>query len=163
MDEALVLYKGWSSLKQYMPTKHVRRGLKVWIRADAVSGFVSHVQVHVGKDGSAEMGLGAQVIKKLTRTYVKKKYHVICDFFLSVNLSTVMALLACLQLEPSELTDYLCMAGQQANHSMLYILSTNTSSIIERKMNNGKKKTFPCHRIITSYNRYMGAWIRMIN
>uniref|UniRef100_A0A1X7UDC3 PiggyBac transposable element-derived protein domain-containing protein n=1 Tax=Amphimedon queenslandica TaxID=400682 RepID=A0A1X7UDC3_AMPQE len=87
MDEALVLYKGWSSLKQYMPTKPVRRGLKVWIRADAVSSYVSQFQVHVGKDGSAEMGLGAQVIKKLTRTYVKKKYHVFCDFFLSVNLS----------------------------------------------------------------------------
>ena len=87
IDEAMVPYKGRSSLKQYLPKKPVRRGLKVWMRADGVTGYVSQFQVYVGKEGSAETGLGARVVKDLTSTLVKKNYHVFCDnFFTSVNL-----------------------------------------------------------------------------
>ena len=45
IDEAMVPYKGRSSLKQYMPKKTVRRGLKVWMRPDAVTGYISQFQV----------------------------------------------------------------------------------------------------------------------
>ena len=50
IDEAMVPYKGRSSLKQYMPKKPVRRGLKVWMRADSNNGYVSQFQVYVGKE-----------------------------------------------------------------------------------------------------------------
>ena len=87
IDEAMVPYKGRSSLKQYMPMKPVRRGLKVWMRADAVTGYISQFQVYVGKEVSTEMELGARVVKDLTRTLVNKNYHVFCDnFFTSVQL-----------------------------------------------------------------------------
>ena len=67
IDEAMVPYKGRSSLKQYMPKKPVRRGLKVWMRADSNNGYVSQFQVYVGKETSAEIGLGARVVKDLTQ------------------------------------------------------------------------------------------------
>lgn len=34
IDESMIIFKGCSSLKQYMPMKPVKRGIKVWIRAD---------------------------------------------------------------------------------------------------------------------------------
>ena len=37
IDEAMVPYKGRSTMKQYMPKKLVRRGLKVWMRADSAN------------------------------------------------------------------------------------------------------------------------------
>ena len=64
IDEAMVPYKGRSTLKQYMPKKPVRRGLKVWMRADSANGYVSQFQVYVGKDTSTEKGLGASGIAR---------------------------------------------------------------------------------------------------
>ena len=87
IDEAMVPYKGRSSLKQYMPKKPVRRGLKVWMRSDSTSGYISQFQVYVGKEVSSETGLGARVIKDLTTTLHQKHHIVFCDnFFTSIKL-----------------------------------------------------------------------------
>ena len=49
IDEAMIPFKGRSSLKQYMPLKPVKRGIKVWARADASNGYISAFQVYTGK------------------------------------------------------------------------------------------------------------------
>ena len=36
IDEAMTAFKGRSSMKQYLPKKPVKRGFKVWVRADAM-------------------------------------------------------------------------------------------------------------------------------
>ena len=46
IHEAMVPYKGRSSLKQYMPQKPIKRGFKVWVRADSTNGYVSQFQVY---------------------------------------------------------------------------------------------------------------------
>ena len=61
VDEAMIPFKGRSSLKQYMPLKPVRRGIKVWARADSSNGYVSAFQIYTGKQGGT--GLGAKVVK----------------------------------------------------------------------------------------------------
>ena len=88
IDEAMVPYKGRSSLKQYMPKKPLRRGLKVWMRADSITGYIAQFQVYVGRETSAERGLGARrVVKDLTKNLEDKNYHIFCDnFFSSVSL-----------------------------------------------------------------------------
>ena len=35
VDEAMIKYKGRTSLKQYMPMKPIKRGIKMWCRADS--------------------------------------------------------------------------------------------------------------------------------
>ena len=35
IDEAMIPFKGRSSMKQYMPKKPIKRGFKIWVRADA--------------------------------------------------------------------------------------------------------------------------------
>lgn len=88
VDEAMVKFKGHSSIKQYMPKKPIKRGFKVWVRADAVNGYVSQLEVYMGKVGeTAEKGLGKHVVEKLTRHLVGNHHKVYCDnFFTSIPL-----------------------------------------------------------------------------
>ena len=83
VDEAMVPYKGRSSLKQYMPKKPVKRGLKVWVRADSVTGYISRYQVYTGKEKSSEKGLGSRVVKELTADLHHRYHHIFCDNFFS--------------------------------------------------------------------------------
>ena len=67
IDEAMVAFKGRSTMKQYLPKKPVKRGFKVWVRADAVSGYVSEFDIYTGKVvGEGEFGLGGNGVKRLT-------------------------------------------------------------------------------------------------
>ena len=88
IDEAMIPFKGRSSLKQYLPKKPVKRGFKVWVRADSVNGYVCDFQVYTGKDGeNAEKDLGPKVVKKLSEQLAGGNYHIYFDnFFSSVKL-----------------------------------------------------------------------------
>ena len=88
IDEAMIKFKGRSSMKQYMPKKPTKRGFKVWVRADSVNGYVCQYEVYTGKQGSTkEVGLGGNVVVRLTRDLVGRSYHVFVDnFFSSIDL-----------------------------------------------------------------------------
>ena len=87
INEAMVGFKGRSCIKQYRPKKPIKRGFKIWVRAD--SHNVSQFECYTGKKGTtSEVGLGGSVVKRLTRDHlVGKGYHIFMDsFFSSVNL-----------------------------------------------------------------------------
>ena len=89
IDEAMIPFQGRSTLKQYLPMKPVKRGIKVWVRADSHNGYFSQFEVYTGKGSviSPELGLGGSVVKQLTRPLVGKYPHIFCDnFFTSANL-----------------------------------------------------------------------------
>ena len=87
IDEAMVPFKGRSSLKQYVPLKPVRRGFKIWVRADSTNGYVSDFSVYTGKEGAVEKDLGGKVVKKLVEPLAGGHYHVFFDnYFSSVKL-----------------------------------------------------------------------------
>ncbi len=90
IDEGMIPFKGRSSMKQYMPKKPTKRGFKAWVRADSVKGYVCEAEIYTGKqDGEPEIGLGGNVVKRLTRNLIGKWYHVYCDnFFTSLPLFT---------------------------------------------------------------------------
>ena len=84
IDEAMIAFKGRSSMKQYMPQKPTKRGFKVWVRADSKSGYVCQMECYTGRQGStAEVGLGGNVVTRLTRDLVGKQYAVYMDNFFS--------------------------------------------------------------------------------
>lgn len=87
IDESMIRFKGRSYLKQYMPNKPIKRGYKVWIRADK-SGYACQFQIYVGKVGQlSEKNLGCRVVEDLTRTLVGKGHRVYFDnFFNSIDL-----------------------------------------------------------------------------
>ena len=43
VDEAMIRFQGRSTLKQYMPMKPIKRGIKVWVLADE-NGFFSRFE-----------------------------------------------------------------------------------------------------------------------
>ena len=74
IDEPMIPFKRRLSVKQYMPLKPVKRGIKVWECADASNGFVCDIDVYTGiqRDGNPEQGLRYRVVHNLTRTLVGK-------------------------------------------------------------------------------------------
>ena len=84
----MIPFKGRSALKQYLPMKPIKRGFKVWVRADSINGYVCDFEVYTGKDGeNVETNLGPKVVKKLSRALIGGNYHVYFDnFFSSVKL-----------------------------------------------------------------------------
>ena len=88
IDEAMIAFKGRSLMKQYLPKKPIKRGFKVWVRADSHNGYISQFECYTGKKGdTAEAGLGGNVVIRLTRDLVGKNYHLYMDnFFSSVSL-----------------------------------------------------------------------------
>ena len=93
VDEAMIPFQGRSTLKQYLPMKPVKRGIKVWVRADSHNGYFSQFDVYRGKGSntSPELGLGGSVVKQLTRPLVGKYHHVFMDnFFTSPALFDVL-------------------------------------------------------------------------
>jgi len=93
VDEAMIPFKGQSSLKQYMPKKPVKRGFKVWVRVDSLNGYICEFMVYVGKEGGrTEVGLGQKVVERLTRVVVGGHYHIYFDnFFTDVELEHLLA------------------------------------------------------------------------
>ena len=83
IDEAMIKYKGRSALKQYLPLKPIKRGFKVWVRADSINGYMCDFEVYTGKDGSPEQHLRSKVVKKLSRPLVGGRYHLYFDNFFS--------------------------------------------------------------------------------
>ena len=80
------MYAGRSSFKQYLPMKPTKRGFKVWVRADAVNGYISEFEVYTGKGSGIaceELGLGENVVMSLTKHLQHKGYHIYCDNFFS--------------------------------------------------------------------------------
>ena len=86
IDEAMIPFQGRSAIKQYLPMKPIKRGLKVWVRADSHHGYFSEFSVYEGQSESAassQDGLGMRVVKSLTRHLVGKFHHIYFDNFFS--------------------------------------------------------------------------------
>ncbi|CAG5035758.1 unnamed protein product [Parnassius apollo] len=93
IDEAMIRFKGVSSLKQYMPAKPIEREFKVWVHADSSTGYVYEFQIYTGKNknNTPELGLGDNVVKSLTKTLIDEKVqaHVAFDNFCLISFDAV--------------------------------------------------------------------------
>ena len=89
IDEAMIPFKGQSSMKQYVPLKPVKRGFKVWAMADARNGYVYDFNVYTGATGDRETGLGEKVVLRLAES-IKGRHHQLYfdNFFTSISLLT---------------------------------------------------------------------------
>lgn len=54
IDESLTKFKGSSGLKQYMPLKPIKMGIKLWLRCDATSRYIYiyDMNIYLGKEPS---------------------------------------------------------------------------------------------------------------
>ena len=87
IDEAMIPFQGRSSLKQYMPAKPTKRGIKVWCRADSQNGYLCEFQVYTGRSDASEGALGKRVVLDLSQRLDGMHHHLyFYNFFSSVPL-----------------------------------------------------------------------------
>lgn len=81
----MIAYKCRLSFKQYLPAKPTKFGIKVWERASPRNGYCHEFQIYTRKveGGIPEEGLGARVVKDLTRKITLKGDHIYMDKFFS--------------------------------------------------------------------------------
>ena len=87
IDEAMVPFKGPSSMKQYMPIKPIKRGFKIWVIADALNGYFYDVIPYIGVTGGrACLGLGEKVVLELIQPLFGRNHQVFCDnYFTTIS------------------------------------------------------------------------------
>ena len=81
VDEVMVKFKGQLGMKQYMPMKPVKCGIKLWVCVEASSSFLCDFQDYTGKRQGdvAKQNLGNHVVHDLTRSFNGKNHHVFHD------------------------------------------------------------------------------------
>jgi hypothetical protein len=97
IDEMMIRYKGtYCPLRQYMPQKPQKRGIKVWCLACSVTKFVWNFTIYYGKEEAistvepitkGEPKLAHKVVMELAKD-IEGKGHVIAmdNFFTNVSL-----------------------------------------------------------------------------
>jgi hypothetical protein len=80
IDEAMIKWTGRLSFKQCLPAKPIKRGIKVWMRCDADTAFLSDFNIYLGRGThQSEHGLGYEVVTTLTNDLHGKFHHVFYD------------------------------------------------------------------------------------
>ena len=91
IDESMIGTKCRLSFIQYMKAKPVKWGVKVWVCADGVTGYVCTFSIYTGKDPakpSNPKGLAYEVVTSLTKNYHNQAYILYTDnFYTSPELS----------------------------------------------------------------------------
>jgi hypothetical protein len=89
LDEAMVAFKGRSSMRQHIAKKKSPTGFKVWMLIDCTTNFVVAFDVYTGARGKPrEENMSAKVVLELVRKGLRRKRHVLVmdGFFTSVHL-----------------------------------------------------------------------------
>ena len=63
VDEAMVAFKGRTSILQYMKSKPTKWGMKAWVLAGSKTGYVTEWKIYEGKEDQAQ-GIGYGVVTK---------------------------------------------------------------------------------------------------
>jgi hypothetical protein len=84
IDEAMIRFKGRLKIKQHMPLNPIKRGYKVWIRANS-DGYISQFGIYTGKVGqTTEKCLGSGFVKTLTTDLFGKFHEVYFDNYFTL-------------------------------------------------------------------------------
>jgi hypothetical protein len=88
IGESMTKSKWRTSIKQYLPMKPVKRGVKLWMRYDSLTGYTYDMNIYVGKKPNPGEGtLGERVVEILALTIQEKDVTVAFErFFTSVYL-----------------------------------------------------------------------------
>lgn len=180
IDETMTKFKGRTSMKQYVPLKPIKRGIKLWTRCDSKTGYVYDTNIYSGKENSIQEGtLGERVVKKLTES-IRDADVVLCfdRFFTSIHLLDTLPYAAvgtCMRtrknvpkfegkLQRGDSEMMVCKEGilctrWQDTKDFLIVSNCHTGNIgtIERKAKDGSKNKITCPDSIMFYNAYMGG------
>lgn len=181
IDESMVKFKGRSSLKQYMPAKPIKRGIKLWSRCDSLTGYLYDLNIYCGKETKQMEGtLGERVVTRLTQTIKATEVALCFDrFFTSIKLIDTLQFPAVgtymsNRRDVPKFTktklgrgEYEAMTNNNGTVAVRWqdtkevLLVSNcheaTSSKILRKQKTGEKLEVECPELCQFYNTYMGG------
>ena len=84
LDETPIMFKGRVQLRQFLPLKRSRFGLKGFIVADSATGYVLNTMIYTGKEGpAASKNLAMREVLWLMEPFVDKGYRLYVDNWLS--------------------------------------------------------------------------------
>lgn len=184
IDESMIKFKGRSSLRQYMPQKPIKRGYKVWVRANK-SAYISEFQIYTGKVATTEKHLGTRVVKDLTKNIVGDYHKVYFDnYFTSMPLMNDLKqskIYACGTVRkdrkglPSNFKSDKVMERGDADWRMIdegivsmkwmdkkgiYFLSNfhdpEQTTSVQRRKKDGTSEEILCPELVKDYNQNMG-------
>ena len=90
IDESMIKFKGRLSFRQYLPSKPIKWGIKMWALCESDTGYAYNMQVYTGKvEGQQEKGLAHRVCMDLLAPVLGTNLRVYMD-----NLYTSVALLS---------------------------------------------------------------------
>ncbi|CAG2239267.1 UBP15 [Mytilus edulis] len=85
IDECMIPYKGRVALKQYMPAKPTKWGIKLWALAESDTGYMSFCKIYQGKTDRTHVGLASTVVISCLEgaNLSRQGYHVYMDNYFS--------------------------------------------------------------------------------
>ncbi|XP_055919762.1 piggyBac transposable element-derived protein 2-like [Eupeodes corollae] len=82
IDEHMIKFKGHNIMKQYMQNKPIKRGFKIWCRANSSTGYLFQIDLCTGKKKSGpEVGLGESLVLELIQDLVGLGCEIYFDNF----------------------------------------------------------------------------------
>lgn len=85
IDESIIKFKGRSSLKQYLPSKPIKRGYKVWCLADSSTGYLFNFDIYnTGEQENREGSLGEHVVLHLANELNLEHHQLFFHNFLTI-------------------------------------------------------------------------------
>lgn len=186
IDEHMIRFKGHNIMKQYIKSKPIKWGFKMWCRCDSKSGYLYQFDLYTGKKTDTEHGLGETVVIMLTKDLEDLCCEIYIDNFFNSPL---------LQLKLQEQHIYLCgtvrvdrkhmpknlkpdkdlKRGESQmlsangitcvkwmdNRSVVmlsnFINSTDSVTVSRRQQKSAERIQIPCPEIIVAYNKFMGG------
>lgn len=167
-------------MKQHMPQKPIKDGVKVWHRCDAETGYAYDFNIYKGAEERVVEGtLGERVVKTLCSTIRSPDVAIFMDrFFTSVELMKSLPF-ACVGTVMSNrknlpsLTKKMVRGESEGKclqngivcfkwkDSKEFMLLSNchdgTISTADRKTKDGTVKIYECPAAIVDYNKHMGG------
>ncbi|XP_044761190.1 piggyBac transposable element-derived protein 1-like [Coccinella septempunctata] len=163
-----------------MPMKPVKRGIKMWLRCDAQSGYTYDFNIYAGRETEAQIGtLGERVVNSLASTIRQDDVTLCFDrFFTTVNLLETIkypALGTCMsnrrnlpkidtKLEKSQYVFKCTPKGllyvKWRDTKDVCVLSnchSNDVTTVKKTQKDGKKVTVQCPAMIAFYREIMGG------
>lgn len=180
IDESMVKFKERSSLKQYLPMKPVKRGIKIWMRSDSLTGYTYDFNIYCGKEENNPNGtLGERVVLKLSETNTNTDVMLSFDrFFTSIRLMDTFQFAAvgtCManrknvpkstkMLAQGE-SEFLCNSSDtlwckwQDTKEVMLVSNCHSNDLctVQRKAKDGSKLVVECPAALKTYNEYMGG------
>ncbi|KAH7982303.1 hypothetical protein HPB52_003911 [Rhipicephalus sanguineus] len=155
VDESMILFKGRSSMKQYMPMKpKIKRGYKVWSLADSETGYLLKFQLYEGKSAQKpdDVTLGEHVVLTLTDGAVPAGSQ--RDLPQVVKENNKLERGSYIWRRKADVVAYQWRDSKNV-HLMSNYHDPEDRVQVQRTLQNGKKMAVECPSVVKDYNTWM--------